>query len=599
MTRSKRSESDSTMLTRLGRSLILAALLLQGGIAHGAIRLRLNELASSASSEAAALRQLKQEVEKQTHGEVRIDLHFDGALGDASTSLENMISGELDLFSGNFEIFLPLLVDEVSGFELPFMIPGNAVASRYIASPFMEEGRARDLTLRHIRFLELDAYRGPSRVIASHGPIASVSALAGLRLAIVPAPSKPEMKVWQGLGVSLAELDPKAAALAFRQHNVDAVILPGPADPVASDVLRTAHYAGPIEDRPQLWQISIHEATWQKLTQAQQAVLAKAAEQSAATYRQLQEKQFKALAGKFGQGRFGQGISIDALAAHQQLQPVYEGLIKIGGTTEKVTDAASQALGTTARAALPKSQAYPVGVGQEFRDCPDCPLMVVVPAGEFTMGSPSTERGRFDTEGPQHRVLVSHPFAIAKYPTTVREAKLWRGEDPAQDDIDDDPAVMLNWFDGVAYAEWLSKKTGHHYHLPTEAQFEYAERGGTTTPYYWGETIGINHANCYGCQGHWDGRGSAPVGSFAANPFGLYDMTGNIFEWLADCFADTEDSIPADAFIPHQNRDGSCGLRAVKGTSWFNLPSFLRSAYRYGDRPDRRNNRKGFRMVRD
>jgi formylglycine-generating enzyme required for sulfatase activity len=587
------------MLTRLGLLLIVAALLLQSGTAQAELRLRLNELASKESSEAVALKQFKARIEAQTHQAVGIELHFDAALGDASTSLQSMISGELDLFSCNFEIFLPLLVDEVSGFELPFMVPGNDVARRYIASPFMEEGRARDLTLRHIRFLELDAYRGPSRVIASNVPITSLGALHGLRLAIFPAPSKPDMKVWQGLGASLVELDKQEVALAFKQHKIDAVIMPGPADLASSEVLRTAPYIGPIQDRPQLWQISIHEAVWQKLTPAEQDIVAKAAEEAGAIYRQLQEKRFKALTDKLAHGRFGQGIAVDAQAAHRQLKPVYEGLIKIGGTTEKVRDSANQALGTQTVADKPRGPSYPVGAGQEFRDCPDCPVMVVVPAGEFTMGSPATEKGRFDTEGPQHHVVVSHPFAIAKFPTTVRELKLWRSEDAAQDDIDDDPAVMLNWFDGVAYAEWLSKKTGQHYHLPTEAQFEYAERGGTTTPYYWGETIGTNHANCFGCESRWDGRGSAPVGSFPPNPFGLYDMTGNIFEWLADCFADTEDGIPEDAFVPHESRDGACALRAVKGTSWFNLPSFLRSAYRYGDRPDRRNNRKGFRLVRD
>lgn len=242
---------------------------------------------------------------------------------------------------------------------------------------------------------------------------------------------------------------------------------------------------------------------------------------------------------------------------------------------------------------------YPVAVGQEFKDCPDCPVMVVVPAGDFTMGSPAGEKGRFDTEGPQHHVVVSHPFAIAKFPTTVGELKLWRPDDDTQGDDPRDPAVMLNWFDGVAYADWLSRKTGRHYHLPTEAEYEYAERAGSTTPYYWGETIGRGNANCFGCNGRWDGRGTSPVGSFPPNKFGLYDMTGNVFEWLADCFSESEADIPEDAFIPREGPDGKCEVRAVKGTSSFNLPSFLRSAYRYGDAATRKNARKGFRLVRD
>jgi TRAP-type C4-dicarboxylate transport system substrate-binding protein len=332
------------LISRLGPLLLTAALLLQHGTARAEWRLRLNELAGRDSAEAAALKHFKQRIEAGTHGAIRIELNLDGALGNASTSLENMSSGDLDLFSSNFELYLPLVIDEVSGFELPFMIPSNDVATRYIASPYMEEGRDRDLNLRHIRFLELDAYRGPSRLIASTVPIKSLEALRGLRLAIIPTPSKPDIKVWQGLGVSIVEVKRQEIASAFERHAIDAIIVGSPDELMSANILKLAPYAGPIYDRPQVWQISINEAAWQKLTPAQQDIVGKAAEEAANTYRGLQEKQFKALAAKLN-GRFGRDIAIDALAAHRQLQPVYEHLIKIGGTAERVRDAANQAIG--------------------------------------------------------------------------------------------------------------------------------------------------------------------------------------------------------------------------------------------------------------
>jgi formylglycine-generating enzyme required for sulfatase activity len=214
------------------------------------------------------------------------------------------------------------------------------------------------------------------------------------------------------------------------------------------------------------------------------------------------------------------------------------------------------------------------------------------------MGSPDSEKGRFKNEGPQHAVTVSRPFAIGKYPITMGELRKWnpgRGPDP----IDDDPAVMVNWFDAGTYAEWLSQKTGHHYHLPTEAEYEYAERAGTSTPYYWGDAIGVGNANCFGCGTSWDGKGSSPVGTFPANKFGLYDMTGNVFEWAADCYSESQAGAPADPFTARETGDSDCKWRTLRGSSWLNLPSFLRSAYRFNVPPADKNARRGFRLVRD
>lgn len=253
---------------------------------------------------------------------------------------------------------------------------------------------------------------------------------------------------------------------------------------------------------------------------------------------------------------------------------------------------------TGGRGAAESSSTYPVEAGREFKDCSDCPVMVVVPAGKFVMGSPESEKGRFDNEGPQHSVTVSHSFAIAKYPTTMGELRIWaptRGPDP----VDTDPAVMVTWFDVSSYAEWLSQRTGHHYHLPTESEYEYAERAGTVTPYYWGDSIGIGNANCFGCGTGWDGKGSSPVGSFPPNKFGLYDMTGNVFEWAADCYFENESDAPNDVFSVREAVDGNCKWRTLRGSSWLNLPSFLRSAYRFNVPPGDKNARRGFRLVRD
>lgn len=240
---------------------------------------------------------------------------------------------------------------------------------------------------------------------------------------------------------------------------------------------------------------------------------------------------------------------------------------------------------------------FPVRIGGSFRDCPYCPRMVVLPAGRFLMGSPPNEKYRFDNEGPQHLVTVPRPFAMAAYPITVRQLSTWRKTRvPSREGRY--PAVMVTWYDATAYAKWLSRKTGHRYLLPTEAQYEYAERAGTRTPYYWGESIGRANANCIGCGSPLDGTGSTPVGSFPPNRWGLYDMAGDIFEWVADCYYDNYGGAPVVADLARQRSHGDCPMRGLRGSSWFNLPSFLRSAYRFRELPASRSARRGFRLVR-
>ena len=190
-----------------------------------------------------------------------------------------------------------------------------------------------------------------------------------------------------------------------------------------------------------------------------------------------------------------------------------------------------------------------------FRECAkDCPEMIVIPAGEFMMGSPATEKGRYDNEGPQHRVTIAKPFAVSKFdvtfadwdacvsvggcPQASRQSGFGTGHNSR--------SSMSSWDDAQQYVAWLSKMTGKPYRLLTEAEWEYAARAGTTTAYYWGDEIGKGNANCNGCGSQWDNRQTSPVGSFKPNAFGLYDMAGNVWQWVQDCYHDNYDGAPTD-----------------------------------------------------
>ncbi|WP_158240451.1 formylglycine-generating enzyme family protein [Telmatospirillum siberiense] len=263
--------------------------------------------------------------------------------------------------------------------------------------------------------------------------------------------------------------------------------------------------------------------------------------------------------------------------------------------------------------------------GQVFRDCPDCPEMAAVPAGQFMMGSPLGEPGRFDSEGPRHGVSV-RAFAMSRYPVTVQEFSVfvretgyemgpcdwpsgtsWRSAGFAPKA----PVVCVNWNDAQAYVSWLNDKQRKRtastvggeagpYRLPSEAEWEYAARAGSTTARWWGEAIGTGNAVCNGCGSSWDNRQIAPVGSFAANPFGLFDMLGNVWQWTADCWNENYAGAPADGGAW---RSGDCSKRVMRGGSWSNLPKFVRSAARNRDDATSRSHDyasyAGFRVVRN
>jgi formylglycine-generating enzyme required for sulfatase activity len=241
--------------------------------------------------------------------------------------------------------------------------------------------------------------------------------------------------------------------------------------------------------------------------------------------------------------------------------------------------------------------------GTEFRECEtDCPQMVVVPSGSFVMGSPANEPTRFASEGPQHNVDINRPFAVSSTEVTFAEwdACVLYGGCDRKDDAGwgrgQRPATNVSWTNARQYVSWISTITGKPYRLLTEAEYEYAARAGTTTAYPWGDDIGKNNANCDGCGSQWDNRQTAPVGSFPPNKFRLYDVVGNVWEWVEDCWHNNYVQAPADGSA--WSAGGDCGNRTIRGGSWNSSPTFLRSAARNAATPDYSNFAVGFRIAR-
>lgn len=247
--------------------------------------------------------------------------------------------------------------------------------------------------------------------------------------------------------------------------------------------------------------------------------------------------------------------------------------------------------------------------GDVFRECPSCPAMVVVPAGTVTVGSPEDESGRDTDEGPAHRVRIARPLAISRFEVTFAEwnacvvqggCKGYR-PDAGRSGGDRHPVTNVSWHDAQSYSAWLSRKTGGRYRLPSEAEWEYAARAGTKTPFATGETITTSDAN-FDCLKAQDGGGRikcrakpTSVGSFAANAFGLYDMHGNIEEWTADVYSAAYDSTGQKG---EAQTKGDPQYRVSRGGSWYSDPQDLRSANRNRTWADVRNQFTGFRVVR-
>ena len=279
--------------------------------------------------------------------------------------------------------------------------------------------------------------------------------------------------------------------------------------------------------------------------------------------------------------------------------------------------------------------------GRVFRDCEGswCPELVVVPAGTYRMGSPSSESGRNEDEGPVHEVTIGEPIAVGVYEVMVgewrrfvdetghstsdscwiRESGEWKERggrswrNPGYEQGWGHPVVCVSWGDAKAYVEWLSRETGEEYRLLTESEWEYVARGGTRMSRYWGgsgSSHQCRHAN--GADRAWKRRysdwkravvascddghvGTSPVGSYEANGYGLHDVSGNVWEWVEDCWRGNYRGSPRDGSAWE---GGDCSRRVLRGGSWNDDPRWLRSAVRDRVATDIRSYTLGFRVAR-
>lgn len=314
--------------------------------------------------------------------------------------------------------------------------------------------------------------------------------------------------------------------------------------------------------------------------------------------------------------------------------------------------------GQSSDPSIGSGRALPVG-GTAYRACDNCPAMVVVPPGSFHMGSPASEEGRSEAEGPQHQVRLARAFAMGKYEVTrgqfrvfveatgyrtqaeqdadrgcytlaVREDgnanwgwtanQNWRNAElyGLQQGGDDHPVLCVSRQDAQTYITWLNethlRAEERAYRLPTEAEWEYAARAGSSTTYSYGTDVA---AMCrYGNGGdrtalpnehawpEWiecdDGHAyTAPVGSFQANDFGLYDMHGNVWEWTEDCWHDNYNDAPVNGEVWEEANGGDCANRVARGGSWFYHRKDLRVAFRFINSASMRYNVLGLRLVQD
>jgi formylglycine-generating enzyme required for sulfatase activity len=235
--------------------------------------------------------------------------------------------------------------------------------------------------------------------------------------------------------------------------------------------------------------------------------------------------------------------------------------------------------------------------GELFRDCPDCTELVVVPAGDFEMGS-----GQTPYEKPQHRVTIAAPFAVGRREVTFAEWDVCVAGGGCNYRPDDQgwgrgnrPVIDVSWDDAKMFARWQTQRTRQTYRLPSEAEWEYVARAGTTSLYWWGREVSNGRANCEECGSPAIAR-TLPTGSFRPNAFGLFDTAGNAAEWVEDCWNDSYRGAPQDgsAWLT-----GQCRLRVLRGGSFANKANAVRSAARFRYDQDVRYYANGFRIVRD
>jgi formylglycine-generating enzyme required for sulfatase activity len=241
--------------------------------------------------------------------------------------------------------------------------------------------------------------------------------------------------------------------------------------------------------------------------------------------------------------------------------------------------------------------AGPAGSVATMKDCDACPVMVALSPRPFTMGSNNSD----PSERPAHKVALHTPFAIGKYEVTVGQ---WNqcvraSVCPAMPSLgnvpDNLPMRDISWDEAQLYLKWLGTVSGKAYRLPTEAEWEYAARGGTATRYWWGNEMKSGNSSCEGCGEPWNAERPPPAGSFPANPFGLNDMNGSVWEWVQDCWHSTYKGAPADgsAWV-----DGNCQARVIRGGSWRENGSYMLSTTRFKYDASVRQSQNGFRVAR-
>lgn len=268
--------------------------------------------------------------------------------------------------------------------------------------------------------------------------------------------------------------------------------------------------------------------------------------------------------------------------------------------------------------------------GEKIKDCGNCPELVVLPAGSFLMGSPADEADRRDNE-KQRTITFSKPFAMAATPVTWDQWEACARDNWCEDAAIDEalrlgmdgnrnpdykdfgrgsrPAVGMSWYDAQRFVGWLNSKSGSDdaYHMPSEAEWEYAARAGTTTTFPWGNTLDYNHGN-FGISargelgGHAEGRDTwvgetSPVASFPPNAWGIHDMHGNIFEWTQDCLQNDLSGAPTDGSA---NKNGDCNVRVFRSGTFMSNAYMQRSARRGAPYPatTRGRNYLGFRVAK-
>ena len=228
------------------------------------------------------------------------------------------------------------------------------------------------------------------------------------------------------------------------------------------------------------------------------------------------------------------------------------------------------------------------------------PRMVLLPSGEFEMGCLTTSDCSEDEVPP--RIVDVNRFAVSQFEITFEHYQVFANA--ALRSVPEDskwgrgsrPAIHVSWYDAVAYTKWLSVETGATYRLPTEAEWEYAARAGTDTKYSWGDEIQFGKANCDGCNSGSPVEKTTEVGQFEPNPWHLYDIHGNVWEWTLDCWNRNYGTAPTDGTAW---TTGDCARRVVRGGSWIASPFFVRSATRHFYSAENRVSLVGFRIVRE